>query len=289
MTELLRKQWAGKGVYVSTNILPADQVELIFALGISHEKDGARRHFAASPIKILYNIYQYTKTYVSVYPGAKKQAVAKSVNLSTKSIYRFVNDKRFNIFGIKINRENDSNEYKLHPWVIECFQNLERLGFMKFFATDFKKWLRLWRLQIPRFIMNKLMNISTWANLRDKKRNLSTKTGDRCPRGGEINVPLQGSTISSQGSLENGIREAINPFSAKHEEMVDSLEKEFGMKEGDIYYVTNYLGLRDMQGGISILRQRVQKGWRIQSPIKSFMHSVNTFKKLRKSAGQKNS
>ncbi len=269
-----------------TNPLPADQVELIFALGISYEDTpGARRHFAASHIKILYNLYQYSKRYESIYPGAKTQAKAKSLNLSTKSIYRFVNDdEKFNKFGTKIRREYDSNEYKLHPWVIECFQNLERLGFMKFFATDFKKWLRLWKLQIPRFIMNKLMNISTWANLSMKKAKLSTNQRDKCPRGTGIDVPLQGASLSSQGSLEDGIREAMNPFSAKHEEMVKALEKEFGMRGGDIHYVTNYLGLRDMQGGISILRQRVQKGWRIDSPIKSFMHSVKTFKNLRKSA-----
>lgn len=268
-----------------TNIPPAYQVELLFALGISHEDTpGARQHFAASHIKILYNLYQYTKRHDSIYPGAKKQAESRSVDLSAKSIYRFVNSDQFSLFGTKINRDYTSNAYELHPWVIECFQNLERLGFMKYFATDFKRWRSLWNLQIPRFIVNKLMNISTWAELSMKKRKLSTNQRDKCPRGEEMDVPVQGASLSSQGSLEDGIREAMNPFSAKHEEMVEALEKEFGMRGGDIHYVTNYLGLRDMQGGISILRQRVQKGWRIDSPIKSFMHSVKTFKNLRKAA-----
>lgn len=268
-----------------TNILPADQVDLIFGLGISYEKnETTRRHFAPSYIKILYNLYQYTKRHTAIFPGAKKQASAKSVNLSTKSIFRFVNSKQFHLFGIKMKRDYGSNAYRLHPWVIECFQNLEKLGFMKYFTLDFKKWRKLWMLQIPRFIMNKLMNISTWADLRDKNRKFSTKSRDRCPTKEGIDVPLLGASLSSRGSLEDGIREATNPFSAKHEEMVDSLEKEFGMRAGDINYVTNYLGLRDMQGGITILRQRVHKGWRVDSPIKAFMHSVKTFKNLRKSA-----
>jgi hypothetical protein len=47
-------------------ISPADQVELIFALGISYEKnDTARRHFAPSHIKIFINtprdMYLFTR------------------------------------------------------------------------------------------------------------------------------------------------------------------------------------------------------------------------------------
>jgi hypothetical protein len=255
----------------------------MFALGMSHEKnDTARRHFSPSKIKILYNLYQYTKKYPNVYPGAKKQADAKSVKVSTKTVSRFVNSHQFHVYGEKVKRDYNSNAYKLHPWVIECFQNLEKLGFMKFFASDFKRWHNLWNLQIPRFIVNKLMNISTWDDLHEKKQKLSTKRRDRCPAQKGIDVPLLGSTISLQGSLEDVIRETMNPFSMQHEKIVNALDKEFGLKGGDINYVTNYLGLRDMQGGINILRQRVEKGWKIDSPIKSFMHSVKTFKTLRK-------
>lgn len=264
-------------------ISPAEQLELIFALGISYEKNyTARRHFAPSHIKILYNLYQYSKRHVSIYPGAKKQASAKSVDVCERTVFRFVNSKEFEQFGQKIRRDYTSNAYELHGWVIECFQNLEKLGFMKFFATNFKKWHKLWMLQVPRFIVNKLLNILTWEDLSMKKRKLSTNQGDRCPRGRGIDVPLQGASLSSQGSLEDGIREAMNPFSAKHEEMVDALEKEFGILAGDIHYITNNLGLRDMQGGINIFRQRVQKGWKVNSPIKCFMHSVKEFKILRK-------
>lgn len=267
-----------------TNLSPAEQVDLIFGLGISYENNSTtRRHFAASPIKILYNLVQYSKQYSDIYPGAQKQADAKSVKVCSKTVYRFINGPQFHLFGKKVKRAYDSNAYILHPWVIECFQNLEKLGFMKFFTEDFKRWHNLWNLQIPRFIVNKLMNISTWADLNEKKRKLSTKSRDRCPTKEGIDVPLQGSKISLQGSLEDGIREAMNPFSMQHEKMVDALEKEFGMREGDIYYVTNYLGLRDLKGGINILRQRVQKGWKIESPIKSFMHSVKEFKNFRKS------
>jgi len=261
---------------------PADQVELIFALGVTYEKnETARRHFAPSNIKILYNLYQYSKRHASIYPGAKKQASAKSVKVCERTVFRFVNSKEFEQFGKKIRRDYTSNAYELYEWVIECFQNLEKLGFMKFFATDFKKWHRLWKLQIPRFIMNRLLNISTWSNLSMKKSKLSTNPRDRCPMGMGIDVPVLEASLSSLGSLEDGVRGAKNPFSAKHEEIVEALESEFSMKHGDIHYVTNYLGLRDMQGGVNILRQRVHKGWRVDSPIKAFMHSVKTFKNLR--------
>lgn len=264
---------------------PIEQVDLIFGLGISYEKEGScRRHFAPSPIKITYNLYQYSKEYKEIYPGAKKQAASKSVKVSEKTIFRFVNSELFQKFGKKVRRNYTSNEYILEPWVIECFENLEKFGFMKFFATDFKKWHRLWNLRILKFAKDKLMNISTWSDLSAKKPKLSTKSEDRCPRGVGIDVPLLGSKISLQGSLEDVIREAKNPFSAKHEEITNALYQEFGMRHGDLHYVTNYLGLRDMQGGVNILRQRVQKGWKVESPIKSFMHCVKEFKNLRKSA-----
>ena len=268
---------------LANQILPAEQVDLFFGLGKSFEKTkSSRSHFAGSLIKVIYNIYQYHKRYDSVFPSAKKQAESIAVNLCEKTVYRVVNSKIFRIFGHKVNRDFSSNAYKLHPWVIECFQNLEKLGFMKHFATDFKRWLKLWRMQIPRFVVNRLLNILTWSDLFENKRQLFTKRRDRCPTKGKIDVPLLGSKISSLGSLEDGIRETTNPFSAKHAEAISILERDIGMKQGDIHYVSNYLGLRDILGGLKILQERIAKGWKIESPIKTFMHSVKTFKNLRK-------
>lgn len=161
-------------------ISPAEQIDCLSILGLSWDKNN-RTHFASSQIRIIYHLYNFGKGNESIFP--KTATIAKALKIHHATVDRFINSEEFRKFATKIRRAFTSNLYILHPWVIECFKALEKLGFMKYFRENFERWRKLWKVRMGKFYCSKLINISSWDQVFKYKldRNkLSTKRIDGC-------------------------------------------------------------------------------------------------------------
>ncbi len=258
-------------------LTPAQQVDEISVLGISFDKKN-KRHFAPSRIKILYHLYNMGKTNAQVFPEA--ETIAKEAGCSGETVSRFVNSEEFKKYGFKVWRCFTSNEYRLHPWVIECFKSLEKLGFMRHFRADFNRWRKLWTFRMPKFYCSKLLNISTWSqvfNIQIRRTKLSTKYFDGC---GIEKGHGCGTTRSSSSYKELRKKKTVfspPPFIKDLEQAVTELSTCFSIQDGDLNMIMNNYCLRDIKGGIII--RRSWKGFTPSSPIAAYISCVNRYKK----------
>jgi len=258
-------------------IVPAEQVEIISLLGLTVDRK-YRYHYGSSKIKILYHLYNFGKGNKEIFPEC--ETIAKAVGLSAETVSRFVNSEEFKKFGFKIWRPFTSNLYKLHPWLIECFKSLEKLGFMKHFRADFEKWRRLWKYRMPKFIQNKLLNISTWAQVFEiqiRRTKLRTNYFDRCG----IETPLRCGTTRSSSSYEGSLKKNPEfPSCVQNTLMAaQELKNRFQILDGDVNWLINSFGLNDIKGGLRIRETWEKQGIIPNSPIKVFMTAISEHRK----------
>lgn len=123
-----------------------------------------------SPIKVLYAIFQghkycqnhgYDEMYYSV------RRIAQIARVSERSVQMVTGSRIFPEFCEKIEREYQTNIYRLKGWVIDLFHFLEKKGFMCNFVAAFKSWRKAFTKRFGALVrkisfgqpVNKIMNI----------------------------------------------------------------------------------------------------------------------------------
>lgn len=264
-------------------MMPAKQVDLITCLGQSFQIDG-KSHYGSSKIMILYHLYQYSKRHPNIFP--KLETIAKELGIHPETVRRFVNHISFKEFGEKIWRPFTSNLYRLKGWVIECFMALEKLGFMKHFRSDFKRWRKLWIFRMREFYVNKLIDKLTWSEVFDSlrfKTKLSTKQKDRC-----CTEDLDRCcTTRTYGIYEGNIKTDTGQLRFSESKTLDQslsyLQSRFSIREGDLHWIANHVPLSDIKAGIR-MRESLKRFYP-ESPIKGFMYALGLYKKEKKENG----
>ena len=179
------------------------------------------------------------------------------------------------VFFEKIPRYKATNIYKLHEWVIECFEFFEKKGMMHGIMQDFEKWRKCFLKRLDKWLLPLL---EKGLPLRDI---LMNKLSTRKPLKGADPKPLKGAGIKPsesheafQGSKSN--TESHIPFS-ELKEVGDTLVR-LSLKEGDIRMLLRCYSLNWLKRACKLMNEWRLRGMEFKSPVRVFQTCLNRTK-----------
>jgi hypothetical protein len=274
---------------------PESQLHIFEFLAEFKNPKNQRKRLKTTPFKTLQAIFQIIQTNINKkrsehYPS--KDLIADVAGICRKEVTEFITSEEIAIF-CDVQRHYDtkrkrfeSNRYKLKEWVFQWFRLFWRSGMMKHFRKRYDWWLSDFKKRINKWLVPLVQKGHSIKQIYESVvNNLSTEIRLK----GAAAKGLKGAGIKPSGIHEaygtkTNIEQSTNPLVKEILETVDLLGNRFSLRDGDIRWVTNYLNLNEIRGGITIQDQRLKNGMIPDSPIRAFMSAIKEYKKNKRVA-----
>jgi hypothetical protein len=227
-----------------------------------------------SIMKILYQLHLLGKNvkngkWRAIYP--REETLASWAGISPWTVSKYINSHQFSVFGKVEQKPYISNRYELHNWVTEWFNVFERLGMMRGFKTDPKKWLKRFKKRIDSAI---LPLVSKGLTAKEVMNQLLTKRPSK-----SHTVPPSKSHTTTFPTTLSGYRSKIeappnDPILKNHEKMCEQLRNRFRIDNGDINFMMRSFSLNELRGAYNVADLWLSRGMEVKSPVKMFMAAI---------------
>lgn len=241
-----------------------------------------------SYIQILNALYQMNKNtlgikakWEEVAPGKKR--IADVARTTRKYVTQFINSSEFPLFCEKVIRPGATHIYRLQQWVVDAFKFFEVKGMMKSFIDDFDSWKTTFTKRMQKWL---LPLIDKGHSLKEILMNkLSTKSKLKgTPPDPLKGTPIKHPSVGRMGSSYEAPSDDIETKSGLSrilclkdlDKAAETLLDRFKIKEADVNWIINHLGLKIVKGAIRIRESMMN--FTPKSPIKGFMWCVSKYK-----------